>query len=115
MADSLARALTAKGSQAAGALLVGSGWPFPNAWLHPGTLRAHNIAGPLELLDDRGEAAMEVWSGLVGLNREVGNRTSDEAHSGLHRILARKWLAMRRWRSQALTELQCARERETSS
>lgn len=56
--------------QAEGALLVGSGWPFPNSWVHPGTLRAHGIAGPFELLDAKGQARVEVWSGLMGFNRE---------------------------------------------
>jgi len=55
-----------------GALLVGSGWPFPNAWMHPACAHALLPSGadPLvSLRDARGHFVREVWSGVMGFNR----------------------------------------------
>ncbi|KAJ1492090.1 hypothetical protein T484DRAFT_1772676 [Baffinella frigidus] len=55
-----------------GALLIASGWPFPNAWLHPlcATALLPPGANPLDVFRDaHGHFLREVWSGVMGFNR----------------------------------------------
>eukprot|EP00802_Teleaulax_amphioxeia_P005790 Tamp_05794.p1 GENE.Tamp_05794~~Tamp_05794.p1 ORF type:complete len:552 (+),score=52.14 Tamp_05794:488-2143(+) len=74
-----------------GMLLIGSGWPFPNAWAHPQALLALNASSQAtgedifgNFTDVGGLAMSEVWSGIVGVRR------SDDV---AQRLVVRPWHA----------------------
>mmetsp|Transcript_17923 Transcript_17923/g.58874 ORF Transcript_17923/g.58874 Transcript_17923/m.58874 type:complete len:533 (-) Transcript_17923:233-1831(-) len=55
------------------ALFLASGWPFPNSWVHPQSLRSLNVTEESSsfgvFADEKGHASLEVWSGVVGFNQ----------------------------------------------
>jgi len=56
--------------QDAGGLFIASGWPFPNSWVHSGTLQALRVSDATkEFRDHDNHVLKEVWSGIVGVNR----------------------------------------------
>ena len=109
-----------------GALLIKSGWPFPNSWSHPAALRALNASAHApasrttttastsspadaeartpfgDFTDAQGLAMGEIWSGVLGVRRSDEVRLREMASCmrrcacGCGLTFARGWQAIYR-------------------